>query len=80
MVAATDLKSVFRKEVRVRVPPPAPVFALSGYAWRSQKETIGRRLSGVAQRSGTGRELAHNICILCVGFENWRNLQSCKFP
>ena len=28
MVDATDLKSVFRKEVRVRVPPPAPVFAL----------------------------------------------------
>ena len=25
MVAATDLKSVFRKEVRVRVPPPAPI-------------------------------------------------------
>ena len=24
MVDATDLKSVFRKEVRVRVPPPAP--------------------------------------------------------
>jgi GIY-YIG catalytic domain len=38
MVAATDLKSVFRKEVPVRVRPPAPVFAQVGYAWRSQGE------------------------------------------
>jgi hypothetical protein len=28
MVDATDLKSVFRKEVRVRVPPPAPGFTV----------------------------------------------------
>ena len=35
LVDARDLKSLDGNVVWVRVPPPAPRFALTGYAWRS---------------------------------------------
>jgi hypothetical protein len=37
LVDARDLKSLDGNVVRVRVPPPAPRFALRGYAWPSQR-------------------------------------------
>ena len=39
MVDARDLKSLDGNGVWVRVPPPAPRFALTGYAWRSHAKT-----------------------------------------
>jgi len=35
-----DLKSLDGKAVWVRVPPPAPRFALTGFAWRGHAKTV----------------------------------------
>ncbi len=40
MVDTTDLKSVDRKVVPVRVWQRAPAFALTGYGWRASQETV----------------------------------------
>ena len=51
LVDARDLKSLDGNVVWVRLPPPAPRFALAGYAWRSHVTPAGRILSGAAWRS-----------------------------
>ena len=40
LVDARDLKSLDGNVVRVRVPPPAPRFALTCYTWRSHTKAI----------------------------------------
>jgi hypothetical protein len=48
LVDARDLKSLDGNIVWVRVPPPAPRFAPTGYAWRSHARPLARSVSGVA--------------------------------
>jgi hypothetical protein len=48
LVDARDLKSLDGNVVWVRVPPPAPRSALTGYAWRSHADPSGRSVSGVS--------------------------------
>ncbi|HVD85612.1 MAG TPA: hypothetical protein VNC42_15465, partial [Bradyrhizobium sp.] len=55
------LKSLDGNVVWVRVPPPAPHFALTGYAWRShagavRAKRVRRSLSAAKAKIAAGRQ------------------------